>query len=246
MPQDDPKTTEQDSKTTVQLVYTFGRHTRIAHWFRFVLILWLAISGFYLAEPFLTPNPHLPIHLNFFMAEMRGLHVAAGWILLGLTLMRIYEFFLIKPGPRLGLGTEAAMVRILFDWRAWRDQLAFYLLLRRDHPRYVYSNYGPLQYLTYIVLYVALVVVILTGLILAAPYQPTGLAGWTGQVLRPLEVALGGLANARVIHNWMMWVMIVFTLLHVYMVVWYSVRSRAMTMEAMISGYHAEEVKPQK
>lgn len=235
------------TQSPVQLRYIFGRFTRSAHWFRFVLILWLAISGFYIADPFIAANPNIPIYQNFFMANLRGLHVAAGWILLVLTMIRIYEFFLLKPGPKLGLGTEARMAHILFDWRAWRDQLAFYLLLRRDHPRYIYSNYGPLQYLTYTVLYLALVMVILTGLIMAAPYQPTGLAGWTGQVLKPLEVALGGLANTRVIHNWMMWVMIVFTLVHIYMVVWYSLRSRTLTAEAMISGYRVEEeATPQK
>jgi Ni/Fe-hydrogenase 1 B-type cytochrome subunit len=94
------------------------------------------------------------------------------------------------------------------------------------------------------VLYISLVVVILTGLILAAPYQTSGLAGWTGQVLKPLEVALGGLANVRIYHHWMMWVMIVFTVVHIYMVAWYSIRSRTMILETMVSGYKAEDIQP--
>jgi len=228
----------------VHLRYIFGRFTRISHWLRVVLIVWLTISGFYIANPFLVTDPNLPTYLNFLQANIRGLHIAAGWILLALTLIRIYEFFFIQPGPRLGIGTEVAMGRILFDWRAWRDQLAFYLLLRREHPTYIYSNYGPMQYLTYTVLYISLVGVILTGLILAAPYQTSGLAGWTGQVLKPLEVALGGLANVRIYHHWMMWVMIVFTVVHIYMVAWYSIRSRTMILEAMVSGYKAEDIQP--
>jgi len=235
-----------DPNTPVHLHYVFGRFTRLSHWFRVVLMIWLVISGFYLAEPFLAPNPNLPLHLNFFQTNIRSLHVLAGWLLLVLTLIRIYEFFFIRPGPKLGLGTEVSMGRILFDWRAWRDQLAFYLLLRRDHPSHIYSNYGPLQYLTYIVLYLALVIIILTGLILAAPHQVGGLAGWSGQVLKPLEVAMGGPAGVRVWHKWMMWVMIVFALAHIYMVVWYSIRSRTMLLETMVSGYKLDQSEPQK
>ncbi|WP_299425998.1 Ni/Fe-hydrogenase, b-type cytochrome subunit [uncultured Meiothermus sp.] len=224
----------------VRLHYTFGRFTRASHWIRVVLIVWLSVSGFYIANPFLTPD------LRFDQLYIRSLHIAAGWFLLAITLIRIYEFFFLKPGPKLGLGQEVSMGRILFDWKAWRDQLAFYTLLRRDHPTYIYSNYGPLQYLAYIVLYLSLVVVILTGLILAAPYQSMGLAGWTGQLLKPLEVALGGLANVRIYHHIAMWVLIVFTLIHVYMVAWYSIRGRSMVMEAMISGYKVDDAQPQK
>lgn len=235
-----------NTQSPVHLRYIFGRFTRISHWFRVALIAWLCISGFYIANPFLAANPNLPTYLNFLQANIRSLHIASGWILLALTLIRIYEFFFIKPGPKLGLGTEVGMARILLDFRAWRDQLAFYLLVRREHPTYVYSNYGPLQYLTYIVLYASLVAVILTGLILTAPYQASGLAGWTGQVLKPLEVALGGLANVRIYHHWMMWVMIVFTVVHIYMVAWYSIRSRTMVLETMVSGYKAEELEAQR
>ncbi|MDX2006343.1 MAG: cytochrome b/b6 domain-containing protein [Meiothermus sp.] len=138
------------------------------------------------------------------------------------------------------------MFRVLFDLKAWRDQMAFYLLLRRDHPEYIYSNYGPLQHLSYIVLYLSLVAVTVTGLILTAPYQGLGLAGWTGQVLKPIEVALGGLSYVRIYHHWLMWLMIVFTPVHVYMVAWYSIRSRSMILETMVSGYKAEEVQPHK
>jgi Ni,Fe-hydrogenase I cytochrome b subunit len=43
-----------------------------------------------------------------------------------------------------------------------------------------------------------------------------------------------------------MWVLIVFTLIHVYMVAWYSIRGRSMVMEAMISGYKVDDAQPQK
>lgn len=222
---------------TVQLRYVFGRFTRISHWLRVGLMVWFAVSGFYIANPFLTTSG--PTYLNFLQSNIRSLHVAAGWVLLALLLIRCYEFFFLRPGPKLGLGVELRMSRILVDWKAWRDQLAFYLMVRRHHPNYIYSNYGPLQYLTYIVLYAALTAVCITGIMLSAPYASSGLAAASASLFKPLEVWMGGLAQVRILHHWLMWVIIVFSVVHVYMVVWYSIRSRTMVMETMISGLKA-------
>lgn len=223
------------------VVYVFGRFVRVAHWIRNALLVWLVLSGFYIGNPFLARNVFTDTAYNFVMAQVRGWHVAAGWLLLALTLLRIYQFLFVRRDGRLGLGAELRMLPILWNWRAWRDQLAFYLLLRRDHPHFRYSNYGPLQYLTYTVLYATILVISVTGILLAAPYQSAGLAGWSADLLRPVEVWLGGLANVRAVHRFTMWFFIVFTLVHVYMAVWNSLRTGNMLVEGIISGFKVED-----
>ena len=223
------------------VIYVFGRFVRMAHWLRNLLLIWLVISGFYLGNPFLARNVLTDTAYNFVLAQTRGLHVAAGWILLALTLARTYHFFFINRQGRLGVGQEFRMGLILFNWRAWRDQLAFYLLLRRDHPHFKYSNYGPLQYLTYIALYASLIIISITGILLAAPYLSSGVANWSANLLRPFELAVGGFANVRVLHRFTMWFFIVFTFIHVYMAVWNSVRSGNMLIEGMISGFKVDD-----
>jgi Ni/Fe-hydrogenase 1 B-type cytochrome subunit len=225
------------------VVYVFGRFVRIAHWVRNALLIWLVMSGVYIGNPFLARNLFNDTAAGFVMAQVRGWHVAAGWLLLAFTIVRTYQFLFVRPDGKLGLGSELRMGGILFNWRAWRDQLAFYLLLRRDHPAFTYSNYGPLQYLTYIVLYTSLGVISISGILLAAPYMTSGLAAFGADLLRPIEVAVGGLANVRAIHRFTMWWFIVFTLIHIYMSVWNSLRSGNMLIEGMVSGFKAEDVQ---
>jgi Ni/Fe-hydrogenase 1 B-type cytochrome subunit len=216
---------------------------RIAHWIRNALLIWLIGSGIYIGNPFLARNLFTDTAAGFVMAQVRGWHVAAGWLLLAFTIVRTYQFLFVRADGKLGLGAELRMGGILFNWRAWRDQLAFYLLLRRDHPGFTYSNYGPLQYLTYIVLYTSLGVISISGILLAAPYMTSGLAAFGADLLRPIEVAVGGLANVRAIHRFTMWWFVFFTFVHVYMAVWNSLRSGNMLIEGMVSGFKAEDVQ---
>lgn len=228
------------------VMYVFGRFIRAAHWIRNGLLIWLVLSGFYLANPFLARNPVADTSSNFVLAQVRGLHVMAGWLLLAFTLVRIYQFLFIRRDGRLGVGDELRMAPILLNWKAWRDQLAFYLLLRRDHPHFTYSNYGPLQYLVYTLLYAALLVISVTGILLAAPYVQGGLASFGANLLRPIEVALGGLANVRGLHHFTMWFFIVFTLIHIYMAVWNSLRTGNMLIEGIISGFKAVDAEVER
>jgi len=44
----------------------------------------------------------------------------------------------------------------------------------------------------------------------------------------------------RLVHHWLMWGLILFSLVHVYMAVWNSIRNRTMVIEAVISGYEVK------
>jgi Ni/Fe-hydrogenase 1 B-type cytochrome subunit len=228
------------------VVYVFGRFVRAAHWIRNGLLIWLVVSGFYIGNPFLARVLYAETAEGFIMAQIRGAHVAAGWALLAFTLVRIYQFLFINKQGRLGLGAELSMAPILFSWRAWRDQIAFYLLMRRDHPHFTYSNYGPLQFLTYTVLYASLLIISISGILLAAPYVQGGLASFGADLLRPFEVAVGGIANVRAIHRFTMWFFIFFTFVHIYMAVWNSIRTGNLLVEGIVSGFKAESVSEKK
>lgn len=225
------------------VVYVFGRTVRIAHWLRNGLLIWLVLSGIYMGSPFLARDLFTETSQSFVVAQVRGWHVAAGWVLLALTLIRIYEFLLVDRRGKLGLGAEVRMAPILFNAKAWRDQIGFYLLVRRDHPHYTYSNYGPLQFLVYTTLYLSLFLISVTGILLASPYVQGGLASFGAGLLRPFEVWVGGLSNVRAIHHFTMWFFVVFTAIHIYMAVWNSVRSGNMIVESMISGFRVDEAE---
>lgn len=219
------------------VVYVFGRFVRIAHWVRNAVLIWLVLSGIYIANPFLAPRLAVDPANSYFLAQVRGWHVAAGWVLLAFTLARIYQFLFVRADGKLGLGRELRMFPILFNWRAWREQMSFYFLFRREHPHYTYSNYGPLQYLVYTLLYAALLIISITGILIAAPYVQGGIATWAASLFTPIEVWLGGIAQVRMLHHVTMWFFILFTLVHIYMAVWNSLRSGNMLIEGMVSGF---------
>lgn len=222
------------------VVYVFGRYVRLAHWVRNGVLIWLILSGIYLGNPFLARLGVGQATEGLIMAQVRGWHVAAGWVLLAFTLARIYQFLFITETGRLGIGHELRMGRILFRWKAWRDQLAFYLLLRRDHPHFTYSNYGPLQYLVYTMLYASLLIISITGILIAAPYTNGGVAAWGASLFTPIEVWMGGITTVRIVHRFVMWWFILFTLAHIYMAVWNSMRTGNLLIEGIISGFKAE------
>ncbi len=223
------------------VMYVFGRYVRIAHWLRNAILIWMMLSGIYLGTPFLARLGIGQETQSLVMAQVRGWHVAAGWVLLALTLARIYQFLFVRADGRLGIGHELKMGRVLFSWKAWRDQLGFYLLARRDHAHFTYSNYGPLQYTVYTMLYASLLLISVTGILIASPYTDGGLASWSAGLLRPIEVWMGGLATVRIVHRFTMWWFVVFTLVHIYMAVWNSLRTGNMLIESMVSGFRAQE-----
>ena len=68
-----------------------------------------------------------------------------------------------------------------------------------------------------------------------------GFGGTIFDILRPIEVWMGGLANVRAIHHICMNVLIIFIAAHVYMAVFNAVKGRNGGMDAVISGYKFPE-----
>lgn len=249
MAADSPRMRKQPGTVVVQregrpalVVHVFGTFVRVSHWIRNALLIWLVLSGLYIANPFLARSLTSDTAYNFVMAQVRGWHVAAGWLLLAFTLVRIYQFLFVTREGKLGLGAELRMAPVLFNMKAWRQQLAYYFLARKEHPDELpYSNYGPLQYLTYTLLYAGLLVISVTGILLAAPYVQSGsLADWGLNLLKPIEVWMGGIAQVRIVHHVTMWFFVLFSLIHIYMAVWNSNRSGNLLVESIISGFRAE------
>jgi len=163
-------------------------------------------------------------------------------VLLTFTLAHDYQFQFITETGRLGIGHELRMGRILFSSKACRDQFAFTLLLRRNHPHVPYGNQGPLPHLVCTLLYAWLLVVSTTGILIAAPHADGGVEAWGASLLRPIEVWLSGITTVRNVHRFVMWWFVCFTLAHVYMAVWNSMRTGNLVIEGIISGFEAESV----
>lgn len=215
-------------------IYRFSAEIRWLHWLRLVLIVGLITTGFYLAKPFLTPDPAVE-PINFQNALVRFWHVVFGFGLAFATIVRIFLFFFDEYSSRY----ERASFRDTISPAAWGRQIKYYLMLGPLTKR---GAYGPLQHVAYMLLMLLLVIQLLTGFILHAENYHDGLGGVLGTILGPLAVWLGGLAGVSNLHYIVMWAIIIFIPIHIYMVFWTANKSPGSTIEAIVSGYSFRKI----
>lgn len=218
------------------LQYELSPSLRITHWLRAISIVMLIMSGFYIAYVFVSPgNADEPI--LFLNAKMRTWHVIAGFVLISVTIFKIYLVFIDKYSKR-----ERASLVDFINPIVWYKQIKYYLLLGKEHP-HLKGLYNPLQFAAYVFLYLMIFLICITGLILYMHTYHQGLGGFMYEYLRPLEAWIGGLAKVRVLHHLTMWPIIVFTVIHIYMAVFNSVMGRDGSIDTIISGYRFYEPK---
>jgi Ni/Fe-hydrogenase 1 B-type cytochrome subunit len=222
---------------------------RVNHWLMVISILGLIVTGFYIARPFTNLSPETtditfhslipPVvsvevvkaetYNKFFMGYTRYAHLICGIILLFVFIWRVYLMFFSRFHADFK------------DFFAWTDtknfwtQIKFYLLISEKKPEHNYL-YGPLQSLAYGGILLMLVVLLITGLILAGVDYSGGVIGVIYTILHPIQKFLGGLATVRFIHHIFTWLVILFVVVHIYMAFWYDIVFKEGTISSMVSG----------
>lgn len=222
------KTHLKDNEREVEV--EFSSALRSTHWIRFFLMIGLIVTGFYLAYVFIQPELSDEPTL-FLQAEMRMWHIIFGFILISITIIKMYFFFFGKSSVDK---KELISLKDVFSLRVWIDQIKFYLFLG-EHPK-IRGVYNPLQFVTYLFIYVCMWLFIITGLILYIHVYHEGLGGALYNILRPIETLFGNLANVRSVHHILMWVILIFVPIHVYMVIFNSIKSHDGSADSIISG----------
>lgn len=214
-------------------VYEFSIGLRLTHWLRAISIVVLVGTGFYLSYVFQSPiSTGEPV--NFMQAKYRFVHEVAGFLLIACVIFKTYLFFTDKVSKK-----ELASFENLLNLKMWIEQIKFYLFLGK-HPK-IKGVYNPLQFASYILFYLVIAGIILTGLILYVHVYHDGLGGMLYSILRPIEAMLGGLAEVRTWHRILMWVIIVFVVVHIYMAVFNAVKGKDGALDAIFSGYKYEK-----
>lgn len=182
----------------------------VTHWARFICMVVLVVTGFYIAQPFIMPDADLSAPVNFLQAKLRFWHIAFGMLLFSATLIKTYLFFFSK-----GSSIERMSFANVWSLKQWVSRIWFYLSLNGKLKDY--GLYNPLQFVTYLGIYIALYGIIFTGLILAVHLYHNGMLGFLYPLLRPFEALLGGISNVRWIHHLLTWVFLIFLPIHIYM-----------------------------
>lgn len=175
---------------------------QITHWINLISIFVLILTGFYI---------HYPA-FGGAMGVARGLHIFFGFVLLINLVVRVIFAFTLKSAPVEGTR------EVVSDWRSWMPQKAnrhqlwptikYYLFIKRTHPRV--AKYNPLQKIAYLLVPILIIIMGFSGLALWAPTQDWPIFVWACGLV-------GGLPGMRVVHYVMMFVIILFVIVHVYL-----------------------------
>ncbi len=206
--------------------FVYSSSNRILHWIRALVITGLIITGFYLADPFLSSEGSTD---KLLFAKWAMWHFILGFILISSGLLRIYLFFFWKDSAG-----ELRSLKDLFSLKSWIVQLKSYFFIGVLHKK---GFYGPLQFLTYTAIMVLVIVASLTGLILYAHVYHQGVGVLLYEPMRMVESWMGGLANVRYIHHITMWGYLIFIPIHIYLVIWSAIRFKHSALDVMFTGY---------
>ena len=181
-----------------EAVYEFSIGLRFTHWVRAISIIVLTVSGLYIAyvfaAPVVTGEP-----INFMNAKWRAVHEVAGFVLLGCLIFKSYLFFFDRKSHG-----ERVSIKDSFNIKTWVAQIKYYLFVG-EHP-HLKGVYNPLQFVSYVVFYLLMIGLCLTGFILYANSYHEGFGGLIYECMRSFEAMFGGLANVRQIHHILTWI----------------------------------------
>jgi Ni/Fe-hydrogenase 1 B-type cytochrome subunit len=186
--------------------------TRLEHPLPAVVMHWAHLLSFFVL---IATGLQIHAHTNTLgpLGTVRQVHFVVMYVFILTTVVRIYWAFFGGGSAALGglqrhrdwkfFGLTWADIKSLPQW------IAYYLFIRKTRPHCV--KYNPLQKLTYVLLFpLGILVMALTGFSLFAP---------TAEAMVWYTNLLGGLNNVRLVHYLVMWVLIVFFMIHLYLVV---------------------------
>ena len=209
-------------------VYVYEAPVRFWHWAMMLCMIVLAGTGYLIGAP--LPAIGGEATFSYFFANIRLIHFIAAMLFAVLFLVRVVWVFVGNHHAR------SIFVPPVWSGEWWSglfSQMAYYLFLRKEPHHWVGHN--PLAQLAMFAMFVlGAIVIILTGFSLYAEQYGWGSAwmnafGW-------VNVLLGGSQMVRTIHHLTMWYLLLFTLIHVYMVFREDVMSGETVISTMING----------
>jgi Ni/Fe-hydrogenase 1 B-type cytochrome subunit len=206
-------------------VYVWDLVVRSTHWLIALSLIVLSVTGVYIGHPFLTSSG--PATHRFVMGWMKVIHFY-GAIVFSLAVgARIVWMFTGTRWARWSQLVPTTRQR----FRDMRGTFLFYILLRPSPP--LSAGHNALAGATYVAVFGLYLVMIFSGFALYAVDAHTSyMRFW--EVLLPL---FGGAVGARWIHHVVMWLLIGFSVHHVFSALLVSRVEKNGTIDSIFSGF---------
>jgi Ni/Fe-hydrogenase 1 B-type cytochrome subunit len=209
-------------------VYVYDAATRIWHWVTALCIVVLAVTGYFIGSP--PPSIGGQAYDNFLFGYIRMTHFIAGMVLGVVFLMRIYRVFVGGP--------HARQIFYIPFWNLhwWKDlfgEVRWYLFLGKPKE---YVGHNPLAHFAMFTMFLLpLIVLLLTGFALFAED-----AGVQSVWYKLFGWVFGVIGDSFAVHTWhnvAMWIVVIFSMVHMYMAIREDMTHRQTTVSSMVSGW---------
>ena len=208
-------------------VYVWQLPVRIFHWVNALCIVILCITGYIIGNPPAIMHATPPVD-NYWFGWVRLTHFIAGFIFIFNFLVRIYWFF---AGNRFSRWQNYIPLTRR-QWRSIFDTTKVDILLLSPKPLYDIGH-NSLAAFTYFGLFLAMFVQIFTGLAMFAASSNAFYAPYFEKLL----IGSGGFFPIRNIHHIFLWVFVLFTIVHIYLVFYHDYIERNGIASSIIGGW---------
>jgi Ni/Fe-hydrogenase 1 B-type cytochrome subunit len=193
-------------------VYVWERAVRVFHWLNVLMIVILIITGYIIGNPPVI-NFGRDATFSFWFGTVRFIHFAAAYIFIFNWLFRFYWAFFggnIWANWRQFFPTSRRFVRELFE------VIKLDILMVKGKP-HISIGHNPLAGWSYFIVFLVCLMETITGLGLYADMS----TWWFPQLFAWLPGFFGDEFVLRQIHHILMWVLIVFIMIHIHLVIYH-------------------------
>jgi Ni/Fe-hydrogenase 1 B-type cytochrome subunit len=213
-------------------VYVWHAPVRVWHWVMAVCMVVLAVTGYLIGSP--LPSIGGEAYNHFLFGWIRFAHFAAGYVFAIAFLVRILYIFIGNKFEREIFLVPLWMLQPSW-WKGLFSQAAYYLFLTNKAKPW--QGHNPLAMAAMFFMYVlGTIFMILTGFALYG--EGTGMGSWQYQWFSSWVIPLIG--NSQSVHTWHhlgMWYLLMFTVVHIYMVIREDVFSGETVISTMVNGW---------
>jgi Ni/Fe-hydrogenase 1 B-type cytochrome subunit len=212
-----------------EAMFVYEAPVRLWHWITVLCIFVLGVTGYFIGSP--PPSLGGEASDHYLFGWIRVLHFGAGQVLAVAFILRVYWAFVGNSHAR------QLFTPRLFNPRWYRaifDEIKWYLMIDKRPVEYVGHN--PLAHISMFLLFVLPVIfMMLTGFALYA--EGIGIDSWWYAAFGWVFPLLGSSMAVHTFHHLGMWVLVLFTGIHIYIALREDIVRRQSTLSTMISGW---------
>jgi Ni/Fe-hydrogenase 1 B-type cytochrome subunit len=215
--------------TGARSVYVYEAPVRIWHWLTALCLVVLFVTGYFIGSP--PPSLSGEASDHFYFGYIRLAHFVAGQVMAVIFLGRVYWAFVGNSHARQIFYIPITNRRW---WKEVWQEIRWYLFLEPRAKNYIGHN--PLAHLAMFTMFVIpSVVMIVTGMALYA--EGIGIESWQFALFGWVFSVIGNSMAVHTVHHLTMWVIVMFSTVHIYMAIREDITRRVTYLSTMTNGW---------